>query len=295
LAKRLVILKIIALGTSGGQSMKWDEEAKEALSRVPFFIRKKLRKRVEEEAERCGAREVRLEHVRSCQRRLLDNMEDEVEGYRVETCFGPSGCPNRAVTDTGLAKQLEERLARRDLKSFLRRRVRGPLKIHHEFRVSVSDCPNACSRPQIVDVGLIGARSPRVSNESCSQCGACAEACAEGAIIVQSEGPVLTPANCLACGKCITVCPTGTLQTAATGYRLLVGGKLGRHPRLGTELRGIHPTGEALEIVDRCLDLYERHCLAGERFGEILERVGEGGIAEDLGTRAGAKKKNSAP
>ena len=32
--------------------------------------------------------------------------------------------------------------------------------MHHEFRVSLSACPNACSRPQIVDIGLIGAVTP---------------------------------------------------------------------------------------------------------------------------------------
>jgi dissimilatory sulfite reductase (desulfoviridin) alpha/beta subunit len=44
----------------------------------------------------------------------------------------------------------------------LKKIVRGSLRIHHEFRISISDCPNACSRPQITDIGLIGACHPVV-------------------------------------------------------------------------------------------------------------------------------------
>jgi dissimilatory sulfite reductase (desulfoviridin) alpha/beta subunit len=254
--------------------MKWSGEAKDALARVPFFVRKRVKKRVEEEAARSGANEVTIEHVRTCQRRFLKRMEDEVKGFQVETCFGPGGCPNRAINTDGLPQNLEEKLSKRNFKAFLKKRVEGPLKMHHEFRISISDCPNACSRPQIVDVGLIGARRPEVSDETCSQCGACQEVCRENAISLQDGIPFVDNSKCLFCGQCIGVCPTGTLLEVARGYRILVGGKLGRHPRLATELSGIYEMEDALKVVDRCLDHYYRHCLKGERFGEILEQTG---------------------
>jgi len=256
--------------------MKWDEQAKEALSRVPFFVRKRVKKRVEEEAVSRGARTVTLGHVRESQRRFLSRMEEEVKGYQVETCFGPGGCPNRALVAEELPADLEERLARRDLKTFLKERVKGPLKMHHEFRVSLSDCPNACSRPQIVDLGLVGACIPRVTEEPCTECGACVETCREKAIVMRDGGPAVDDARCLYCGQCIRVCPSGTLEEGGKGYRILVGGKLGRHPRLAQELAGIHEEAEAVNILDRCLDLHQRECREGERFGEILERLGPG-------------------
>jgi dissimilatory sulfite reductase (desulfoviridin) alpha/beta subunit len=255
-----------------GDSMKWTKEAEAAVSKVPFFVRKRVKKRVEEEAIRCRAKEVRLEHVQSCQKRFLNQMEDEVKGYQVETCFGPTGCPNRAVSWEDLSEKIEDRIARRNLKSFLKERVQGPLKLHHEFRVSISDCPNACSRPQIADLGLIGARQPRVSDAPCSQCGACVEICREGAVSLSEQGPVVDHAKCLFCGQCIAVCPTSTLQDEAGGYRIMMGGKLGRHPRLAVELPGIYSLEETLQTVERCLDHYQRYCLKGERFGEVLGR-----------------------
>ena len=254
--------------------MEWSNEARQALSRVPFFVRKRVKRRVEEEASQCRADEVTIEHVNTCQQRFLGNMEDEVKGFQVEACFGPSGCPNRAVVSDGFSQQLEEKVFKRNLKAFLKKRVEGRLKMHHEFRVSISDCPNACSRPQIVDMGFIGACRPKVSDEVCNQCGACVEICREGAISLEGESPNVDDSRCLCCGQCIEVCPTGTLQQDTEGYRILVGGKLGRHPRLAIELAGIHEVDDALKIADRCLDHYQRNCKKGERFGQILERTG---------------------
>ena len=257
--------------------MNWSKEAEEALSKVPFFVRKRVKKRVEEEADRQKAHEVTLEHVQTCKKRFLNQMEDEVKGYQVENCFGPTGCPNRAV-DWDISKKIEGLFEKRNLKAFLKKKVQGPLKLHHEFRVSISDCPNACSRPQIADLGLIGARRPRISEEECIQCGACVEACREGAILMAGKWPVINLEKCLSCGQCITACPTRTLREDKRGFRVQVGGKLGRHPRLAEELPGVHSLEETLEIIDRCLDHYQKHCRHGERFGEILERTGVKGL-----------------
>jgi anaerobic sulfite reductase subunit C len=256
--------------------MIWTEEAKQAVGRVPFFVRKRVKQRVEEEALRQGADEVRLEHVQTCRRRFLQNMETEVKGFQVESCFGPGGCPNRVLESNDLAERVEDRLTRRDLRAFLQGRVKGPLKMHHEFRVSIADCPNACSRPQIVDVGIIGACQPALSEQLCTGCGACVEVCQEEAVQLTEDAaiPTIELDRCVGCGKCLEVCPSGTLVEGAKGYRVLVGGKLGRHPQLAVELEGIFREEEVLVIVDRCLDLYLQHNRSGERFGEVLNRTG---------------------
>jgi dissimilatory sulfite reductase (desulfoviridin) alpha/beta subunit len=254
--------------------MKWKEEAKQALSRVPFFVRGRVRKRVEEEASSRGAREVTLEHVDTCRQRFLNRMEEEVRGHRLETCFGQSGCPNRVVPSDEMSKALEKLLSGRNLKAFLKERVSGPLKMHHEFRVCLADCPNACSRPQIADVGIIGACVPTLSDEPCTLCGTCVDTCQESAVSLQGGTPAIDFARCIFCGQCIRACPTGTLKSWQVGYRILIGGKLGRHPRLGEELPGVHNQTLALEIVGRCLDAYQASCVKGERFGEIVAQLG---------------------
>jgi dissimilatory sulfite reductase (desulfoviridin) alpha/beta subunit len=72
----------------------------------------------------------------------------------------------------------------------------------------------------------------------------------------------------------VGLCPTGTIVKGAQGYRVLVGGKLGRHPRLASELEGIHSKEEAFRLVEKCLDHYMEHNREGDRFGQILERTG---------------------
>lgn len=255
-------------------TMKWTKDAKDDLSRVPFFVRKRVKKRVEEEAVRCGSNQVTIKHVRICRERFLNRMEEEVRGFQVESCFGQHDCPNRAINSYDLTEQLDQKLAERDLKSFLKERVKGPLKMHHEFRISISDCPNACSRPQIVDLGIIGACRPEISDQDCSQCRACLEVCRENAISIENEYPIIDDSRCLLCGQCIPVCPTGSLKEGDVGYRIMVGGKLGRHPRLAMELAGIYKLEDLMMVVDNCLDHYQKECMRGERFGEILERTG---------------------
>jgi len=274
--------------------MKWSKEAEAALSRAPFFVRRRVKKRVEEEAARCNAREVAMEHVRACQERFLTSMEQEVKGYQVEACFGPGGCPNRAVNED-LAPDLEALLSRASLRDFLQRKVAGPLKMHHEFRVTVADCPNACSRPQIVDVGIIGAQQPATTTKECSRCGACVEACKEGAVEVPEDGPgpAVHTAACVSCGQCVRACAIGALACAAHGWRILVGGKLGRHPQLATELPGIYSRNEVLEIVQACVDHFKKHNTAGERFGDVLNRTGMDFLRGEITTAKKNRKNNT--
>ncbi len=256
--------------------MRWAPAAEEAIAKVPFFIRRRVRKKVELEAERQNVSEVTLEHVRTCQQNFLKNMEDEIKGYQLESCFGTSGCPNRIPTEDNFTTTLEKMLTSRDLKTFLKSKVNGPLKFHHEFRVSVSDCPNACSRPQVTDLGIIAAVKPALSGAECSQCAVCSATCIENAITITEEmsRPEINMDKCLFCGHCIRACPTETLVRGKEGYRILIGGKLGRRPRLASEVPGVFSKEKTLQLVDHILDFYIKHNTKGERFGEILERVG---------------------
>ncbi len=262
--------------------MRWSKNAEEAISKVPFFVRRRVRRKVEEEADRQRAAEVTLDHVRTCQQKFLKNMEDEIKGYQLENCFGSSGCPNRIPSNNGFPDMVEQILKKKDLKPFLKEVVKGPLKFHHEFRVSISDCPNACSRPQVCDLGIIATVVPSFSDSECSHCGVCSETCIENAITLTDDmiRPELNIDKCLNCGNCIKVCPTDSLKRGLEGYRIMIGGKLGRHPRLATEIGGVLTEQNTLVVVDSLLDFYMKKSLRGERFGEILERVGIGELEQ---------------
>ncbi len=251
--------------------MKWTAEAEDAIKKIPFFVRKRVRSRVEKEAEGEGKSLITIAEVKATQARFLSKMETDIKGYQIETCFGAGGgCPNRAHAGDELMRKLEALLAEENLLDFLKKEVKGPLKYHHEFRITLADCPNACSQPQIKDIGIIGACVPEITQSPCSQCEACVDACREQAISLDSGLPVIHFERCLACGKCIVVCPTGTLRAGTWGYRVLLAGKLGRHPKLARELPGILSEEAVLSIVKDCLSFYRLHSKGGERFAEIF-------------------------
>ncbi len=255
--------------------MQWTSEAEAAVKKVPFFVRKKVRARVEKEAQQAGKKVVSLAEVNATKQQYLQNMKSEVKGYQIDSCFGPNGCPNRANAADRLMDEVERMLEKEDLLAFLRQSVKGELKFHHEFRVTLADCPNACSQPQIKDIGIIGAAVPQITGQECSQCEACIDACKEGAVALDAagSGPEIDYERCLACGQCMAVCPTGTLSAGCRGFRVQLGGKLGRHPQLARELPGIYTEDQVLAIVRDCLALYKQKSVGGKRFAEIFSHA----------------------
>jgi dissimilatory sulfite reductase (desulfoviridin) alpha/beta subunit len=51
---------------------------------------------------------------------------------------------------------------------------------------------------------------------------------------------------------------------------VLLGGKLGRHPRLAKELPSIFDEQDVIRIVEACLTLYKKKSRRGKRFAEVL-------------------------
>lgn len=201
-----------------------------------------------------------------------------VTGYDVSVCSGSRGCPHVALATADLAKQVTVLLKQADLLEFLKASTKGNIRPHQQFCVALSDCPNACSRPQIADIGIIGAVVPGVGDTACTGCSACVQVCPDQAIrLTDTPGcdrdPVIDMHRCQRCGKCIDVCPGQTLEPVQSGFRILLGGRLGRHPRLAMEISGLHSHDQVLTIVDICLNFYKTHSRNGERFSRLFTGI----------------------
>lgn len=180
---------------------------------------------------------------------------------RVEVC---RVCSNAVVDPRPLAAALEAHFVGES----------GKPPAHRRFRVALAGCPNGCSLPQLRDFGAMGQLVPAVTSETCTECEACLNACREGAIRLPGSGPEIDFSLCVNCGDCVAVCPTGTLEVGPRGYRVLIGGKAGRHPRWATVLRGLASDSEVADLLAESLAALSRLAPDESRLGAAIEHYG---------------------
>ncbi len=165
----------------------------------------------------------------------------------------------------------------------LDRRFNGPRILPHKFKIALSGCSNACSRPQHNDFGALGRVEPELIDDLCTGCELCAVRCPTGAITMRGDLPRRDETKCILCGECVEACPTGAWRRARVGVSIYLGGKYGKMPRRGHLLVELYPVEEVPELVGRVLDFYAQHGRAGERLLETVERVGLEETARALG------------
>jgi dissimilatory sulfite reductase (desulfoviridin) alpha/beta subunit len=174
---------------------------------------------------------------------------------------------------------LEEVLEEAGAAELVRRKAEAPrgapLLAHHRFRISISGCPNSCSQPQIADFGLSGQLSPRLEKGEVSQ--ASIDACREGALAASAGGAVLDESLCVSCGACVRASNGSGLDAGPRGWKVMAGGRLGRHPGLAHEVTEYASGERAARLLEVLLRVWESNGLPGERVGLALERLAGGG------------------
>lgn len=197
----------------------------------------------------------------------------------LESCRGvkPSGCRFGLALPEGFAEELEALLAAAPLPEAFADLGR-PLRHHERFRAALCACPNGCARPHAADLGLIAARDVAVDAAACTGCGACLGACPDGAVRLEDGVAVIDASRCLGCGLCAADCPAGAITAGLVTFRVLLGGRLGRRPKLGTELASRMDAQDVLGLAARCLAAHARHMRPGRRFGDIVSPQGQPGL-----------------
>ncbi len=205
-----------------------------------------------------------------------------IKDSQLIACSSRGRCPNTANTATDLFNRIDELLKKADLAGFIETDVSSAIKTHQKFRISLAECPNACTQPQIKDIGIIGACMPQITDATCTHCNACVEACRENAVSLKpaTAVPVITADLCLACGSCVKACASGTIKEGKQGWRVMLGGRLGRHPRLALELPGIFDQDQVMDIVKRCLACYKTAVTRGVRFADVYRGPESIGLPE---------------
>ncbi|MBI2252712.1 MAG: 4Fe-4S binding protein [Armatimonadetes bacterium] len=193
--------------------------------------------------------------------------------YEINLCAGARGCPLSLIDVQKIGDDLKEKIENSKWQdNLLERRKNKPILRHHKFKIAVSGCPNACSEPQIKDFGVIGNLKPLRTPEICIQCGNCLKACRESSIILKEDGPEFDYQKCLNCGLCIASCPSGTIIGNEPFYKILAGGKLGRHPRLAEEVASLKNQEEIKKTLEEVINFFIENLHISSRLGEIMEK-----------------------
>ncbi len=185
----------------------------------------------------------------------LGSERDEV--VNILACPGTERCKYANIDTIGLATKLDQKLFGREM----------PVKM----RISISGCPNACTSPMLNEIGIVGRIEPLRIPGMCTGCGTCAKYCKENAISIRNGISVLDPAKCILCGICIQSCPFGLLKSKHHHYLITVGGRRGRHPRIGRILMRVDEEDQVVEIVEKIIQWVYRRAWSGRLLSEQLE------------------------
>jgi len=180
----------------------------------------------------------------------------------ISACVGLPRCPHANIDSQELAKKIDERFFK----------VVLPTKL----KIAISGCPNACAKPQINDIGIMGVVKPRIISEKCDACGICVRICKEAAIKIVNDVAEIDFIKCVYCGACIRGCPTGASAADLEGHTIFVGGNVGRHPRMAYKLLDFADDETIFHVIDNSIKLFEEEGLRKERFGHLIERRGLG-------------------
>lgn len=287
--------------------MEWDKSASLLLEKVPPFVQKTVREKIETlarergktlvtEAEVMAARESFMgkpQNITASQgavaKKPIDNKKLSIlkkypkyfdkDGnpvlYQIKSCRGAEvNCPFLIINSNILADKLRDRLDSLHFTEKLMDKIEGQILPHHTMKLAVAGCPNSCSMPQIKDFGVHALEPVYVDPDcECTGCMKCIETCREDAITIRDGQVSIDKDKCVHCGLCARVCPAGSIKASEKKYRVMIGGKVGRHPKFALDVLPQAEESTTLKVLDVCVDMI-LSSKTEHRFRTLIEQHG---------------------
>lgn len=147
----------------------------------------------------------------------------------------------------------------------------------HKFKIAFGGCPNNCVKPNLNDIGIIGARVPQFDESICRGCKVCQveKACPIKAAKLTDGKLVIDKEKCNNCGRCVTKCPFHCTDEGTYGWKIYIGGRWGKKVAEGQMLRKIFTSKqEVLDTIEKAILLFRSEGISGERFADTINRIG---------------------
>jgi len=183
--------------------------------------------------------------------------KDEV--VNIISCPGTERCKYANIDTISLARKIDEKLFGKEM----------PVKM----RIALSGCPNACTSPMLNEIGIIGRIRPIRTPGLCTGCGFCVYYCKEKAIKVRNGISELNEEKCVQCGMCVKSCSFNLLKSAHSHFLITVGGRRGRHPKIGRELMTVETEEQVLFAIDKIINWVYRRAWSGRLLSEQLDEL----------------------
>ena len=192
--------------------------------------------------------------------------KDEI--VNIIACPGVERCKFANIDTISLAKKIDEKLFGKEM----------PVKM----RIALSGCPNACTSPMLNEIGVIGRVRPLRTPGLCTGCGSCVQYCKEKAIKIRNGISELKEDKCVQCGVCIQSCHFDLLKAEHRHFLITVGGRRGRHPKIGRQLLTVETEEQVIFAIQKIVDWVYRRAWSGRLLSEQMDEIHFEKFREDI-------------